>query len=181
MPTDSYLYKAYGELLAPSGSTTNNFRWVGRQGYYFDSLAAGALNQHYVRARHYSPILARWLSQDPLGFTETSNLFDYCHLTPTFLVDPSGEHPDLGEIVIGAGELGEIIGAIPAGTIIVGIVIVAGIAYITYEYFFGPGCCCFCGLRYVGYGTELECLARNLSPGAFGRSLWFGILECRCR
>jgi len=62
--SDSYRYKAYGELLTQSGSTQNPFRWVGRQGYFYDP----DLLQYYIRARHYDPVLGRWLSVDPIGF-----------------------------------------------------------------------------------------------------------------
>ena len=96
--TDSYLYKAYGELLAPSGSTTNAFRWVGRQGYYFDNLASGALNQYYVRARHYSPTSAQWLSEDLHVIPGHPNLYQYSISSPTTILDPNGFIPIAGTI-----------------------------------------------------------------------------------
>ena len=87
--TDSYLYKAYGEILAKSGSTTNPFRWVGRQGYFYDSDLA----QYYVRARHYDPRIARWLSEDLWGTHLPSGLYNYGGNRPTFALDPSGLIP----------------------------------------------------------------------------------------
>jgi RHS repeat-associated protein len=84
--TDTYLYKAFGELLANSGSSTNPFRWVGRPGYYFDADPS----QYFVRARYYNPAIARWLSQDPLGSIIDSNLNRYAHNSPSSFLDASG-------------------------------------------------------------------------------------------
>ena len=64
----------------------NPFRFVGQQGYYYDS----ALTQYYVRARHYNPIQARWLSQDPLRGLVGPNLYSYVQNNPILLTDPSG-------------------------------------------------------------------------------------------
>ena len=61
--TDSYAYHAYGALAASTGGTANPFRWVGLLGYYYDPDRLA----YYIRARHYAPILARWLSQDPIS------------------------------------------------------------------------------------------------------------------
>jgi RHS repeat-associated protein len=43
---------------------------VGQLGYFYDAT----LLQYYIRARHYRPALARWLSVDPLGFLGTGGL-----------------------------------------------------------------------------------------------------------
>ncbi len=116
--TDAYLYKAYGEILAASGSTVNPFRWVGSLGYYYDL----DLLQYYMRARHYAPVLARWLSMDPIGFGMRStsgdelgrfisrdpigysdgyNLYGYVNSQPTFYVDPSGLYT-FGDFLLGS-------------------------------------------------------------------------------
>ena len=59
--TDSYSYKAFGEELSASGTTTNPFRFGGQVGYYRDKIS-----RVYIRARHYAPESGRWLSRDPL-------------------------------------------------------------------------------------------------------------------
>ena len=85
--TDSYCYAAYGKLLGSSGNTVNPFLWIGRVGYFEDA----ELEQYYVRARHYEPTLARWLSVDPIGFAAGDrNLYRYVGNTPITVVDPSG-------------------------------------------------------------------------------------------
>ncbi|MCL4202821.1 MAG: hypothetical protein KJ000_10010 [Pirellulaceae bacterium] len=62
--TDVYLYDAWGNQLAVSGSTVNPFRWIGRVGYYWDE----ATGTFYIRARVYDPVTGRWMSQDPLFY-----------------------------------------------------------------------------------------------------------------
>jgi RHS repeat-associated protein len=85
--TDSYEFKAYGETFASSGTTVNVFRWVGELGYYYDIDRLA----YYLRARPYNPALARFLSQDPIGFVGSKwNLYEYADGSPTSLVDPNG-------------------------------------------------------------------------------------------
>ena len=62
--TDQYCNTAFGEPV-PTGAanpTPNPFQYVGREGYYLDTDTG----DYYVRARTYSPVLARWLSEDPI-------------------------------------------------------------------------------------------------------------------
>ncbi len=82
--TDSYAYSAFGELLASSGTTENPFRYNGAVGYYTDTESG----EIYIRRRTYQPILARWLSTDPLQFIDGPNAYN-----PYFApgrTDPSG-------------------------------------------------------------------------------------------
>jgi len=81
--SDTYLYDAWGNEVASTGSTVNPFRWVGRYGYYAD-ITTGLV---YVRARMYQPTVARWLSLDPLSFTVDYN---YGGISPAMSIDPSG-------------------------------------------------------------------------------------------
>ena len=55
-------------------------------GYFFDD----EYDTYYVRARHYSPLLGRWLSQDPLGVAAGANLYVYVGDSPLCHVDPLG-------------------------------------------------------------------------------------------
>jgi RHS repeat-associated protein len=85
--TDSYVYRAFGDLQTNSGMTINPFRYVGLQGYYFDPDTG----LQYNRARYYDPKTGRWTSQDPVRFTAgDANLYRYVKNVPTLLVDPSG-------------------------------------------------------------------------------------------
>jgi RHS repeat-associated protein len=85
--TDSYDYRAYGETYASSVTTTNVFRWVGKFGYYLDIDRLA----YYMRARFYNPAVARFLSQDPLGFVGSrSNLYEYVSCNVVNWHDPLG-------------------------------------------------------------------------------------------
>jgi RHS repeat-associated protein len=84
--TDSYIYKAFGEELATTGSTINPFRYGGQVGYYQDTI-----NRLYVRRRHLEVTQGRWLSRDPLGLDSGDwNLYRYVLNNPVNIVDPSG-------------------------------------------------------------------------------------------
>lgn len=82
--TDALRYRAFGTELSRTGTTVLPFRFVGRIGYYHDQ-ATGLI---YVRARHYDPEIARWMSRDPVSFLGGINLYSY--VRPTVLTDPSG-------------------------------------------------------------------------------------------
>jgi RHS repeat-associated protein len=80
--TDQYRYDAFGIIKFTSGTTTNPFRYVGKLGYYYD----GDLAQYYLRARHYNPVLGRFLSADPLALDS----YRYASNNPVNWTDPSG-------------------------------------------------------------------------------------------
>ena len=87
--TDSYLYDSFGNILLTSGTTVNQFRYVGRLGYYYGVDT----NDFYIRARVYNPGLGRFLSQDPLAIgvgSFRSGLYIYVISNPVNLMDASG-------------------------------------------------------------------------------------------
>ncbi len=55
--TDTYAYDAFGNTVARTGSTTNEFQYRGEQ---FEA----ALGTYYLRARYYRPKLGRFLTAD---------------------------------------------------------------------------------------------------------------------
>jgi RHS repeat-associated protein len=87
--TDTYAYTSFGAPASETGTTHNPYRYNGAFGYYFNVTT----NDIYVRVRTYSPILARWLSVDPVGTTETPNAFLYFENQPIATTDPSGLFP----------------------------------------------------------------------------------------
>ena len=58
--TDSYSYDAFGNTVAQTGPTTNEFLYRGEQ---FDAF----LGLYNLRARYYKPITGRFLTADKLG------------------------------------------------------------------------------------------------------------------
>lgn len=45
---------------------------------------------YYCANRYYAPWIGRWISPDPAGPEDTSNLFEYCRNNPVSYSDPSG-------------------------------------------------------------------------------------------
>lgn len=57
----------------------------------------------YFGQRYYDPRLGRWLTQDPAGSLDSSNLYQYVFNNPVRFVDPSGE--SVGGLLLGIGEM----------------------------------------------------------------------------
>jgi RHS repeat-associated protein len=86
--TDNYAYMAFGEEVdtGAANPTRNPFRYIGREGYYRDADTG----DYYIRARTYSPALARWLSEDPIGYKGGMNVYAYVAGNHTSNLDPEG-------------------------------------------------------------------------------------------
>ncbi len=95
--TDTYAYDAFGNTVAQTGSTVNEFQYRGEQ--YDPSLQI-----YYLRARYYRPKNGRFLTVDK---TETIcpgdpwieiplHPFNYGYSDPVNEVDPSGQSGILG-------------------------------------------------------------------------------------
>jgi RHS repeat-associated protein len=78
-----YAYDPFGNTTVTGATNANNFQYTGREnegnGLYF------------YRARYYSPVLGRFVNEDPLGFKGSgSNFYAYGFDNPINLVDPFG-------------------------------------------------------------------------------------------
>jgi RHS repeat-associated protein len=78
----SYSYEAFGKTIN-SGTSSNSFKYTGREddgtGIYF------------YRARSYSPMLKRFISEDPIGLLGADlNLYSYVKGNPLRYGDPLG-------------------------------------------------------------------------------------------
>lgn len=82
-------YTSYGRLVQSSGSFDTPFQFNGRYGVLTDE-ATGLI---HMRARWYSPYLARFINRDPSGFSGGMNFYAFAAGDPVRFVDPSGLGP----------------------------------------------------------------------------------------
>jgi hypothetical protein len=72
--TDSYVYQAFGNLIASTGTTTNLFRYGTRFDYYLDPDLA----YYWLNTLSYSPSLGRLLGAvSPSAVGSEANLYRY--------------------------------------------------------------------------------------------------------
>jgi RHS repeat-associated protein len=84
--TTSYTYEPFGRTTVSGTSSTNPFRFTGRE-----EDSTGALSLYHYRARYYSPTLQRFLTEDPIGHAGgDANLYGYVGSAPTVWTDPWG-------------------------------------------------------------------------------------------
>jgi len=80
-----YTYEPFGYTTESGSASTNSFKYTGRE-----DDGSGLL---YYRARYYHPRLQRFISEDPIGFLGSLNLYEYVGNNPVMRVDPSGLIP----------------------------------------------------------------------------------------
>ena len=103
--TDTYDHDAYGNLLARTGSTPNNYLYTGQQ---WDP----DLGMYYLRARYYSPSTGRFWSadshegesQDP----QSLHKYVYAQNNPVNRIDPSGFASYVGFDTVGWDNFGHV-------------------------------------------------------------------------
>jgi RHS repeat-associated protein len=82
-----YAYGPFGELIHAKGpaAQANPWRYATK---YFDPETG----LYYFGKRYLDPITGQWLSREPLGESESVNLYAYCHNDPINKVDVLGLH-----------------------------------------------------------------------------------------
>ncbi len=85
--TDSYDYDAFGNLLASTGTTANNYRFAGEQN-------DPSLGLYYLRARYYNAGVGRFWTRDTAEINPDDpreiNRYAYTADNPVNAVDPNG-------------------------------------------------------------------------------------------
>jgi len=84
----SYTYDPFGNTSVTGTVTGNKFQYTGREN------EGGGL--YYYRARYYSSLLGRFVSEDPMRFVGGINFYSYVEDSPLMYRDPSGNIADDG-------------------------------------------------------------------------------------
>ena len=80
--TSSYTYEPFGHTEASGVPSGNPYQFTGREN--------DGTGLYFYRARHYHPILGRFISQDPSGLEGGLHKYTYVGNDPTGRVDPLG-------------------------------------------------------------------------------------------
>nr|MBV6628517.1 RHS repeat-associated core domain-containing protein [Oceanococcus sp. HetDA_MAG_MS8] len=100
--TQTYIRDALGSVLAmvdDTGATTGENRYsaygqtttTGEASQFaYTGREKDAADLYYYRARYYSPVLSRFLSEDPIGLRGGSNVYGYVSGDPISFNDPLG-------------------------------------------------------------------------------------------
>jgi RHS repeat-associated protein len=80
---NQYSYDPYGNVTASNATFTNPYQFMGRE--------ADAPGLYYYRARYYSPMMAGFISEDPIGFAGGQlSFYAYVGGDPLDYTDPYG-------------------------------------------------------------------------------------------
>jgi len=100
--TTSYTYEPFGKATSSGATSTNTFQYTGREADANGLLA--------MRARYYSSVVQRFLSEDPIGLAGRGpNFYLYVLDSPTNFVDPwglCGQSPITGLLDLMRGRCG---------------------------------------------------------------------------
>ena len=81
--TDNYTFDAWGNAVTQVGTTSNPFRYVGKENYYVDTQS----NLMLLGVRYYDPAKGRFTTKDPIQ--SGRNWYGYVQ-NPIRYSDPSG-------------------------------------------------------------------------------------------
>jgi RHS repeat-associated protein len=83
------------EEYYPYGSTSyqaadKNIKAAAKRYRYTGKERDDETGLYYYGARYYAPWLGRWVSCDPIGISDSLNLYEFAHLNPIRFMDPIG-------------------------------------------------------------------------------------------
>jgi RHS repeat-associated protein len=82
--TAQYAYEPFGRTTSQGNASTNTFSYTGRE------QVSASESLLYYRARFYSAMYQRFISEDPIEFEGGLNLYAYVHNDPISFTDPYG-------------------------------------------------------------------------------------------
>ena len=77
----TYSYAAFGGIRTQTGTDLNRITFTARE------ALGDSLGFNYYRYRVYDPSTGRFISEDPLGFTDSANRYVYCANNPIKYLD----------------------------------------------------------------------------------------------
>lgn len=80
-----YTYEPFGNTAATGSANASPYQYTGREN--------DGTGLYYYRARYYSPIYQRFISEDPLGYRGGINFYAYAGNDPVDFADPLGLKP----------------------------------------------------------------------------------------
>jgi RHS repeat-associated protein len=105
--TTQHTYEPFGQTTSSGATSNNSTQYSGREN--------DGTGLYYYRARYYSPILQRFISEDPAGFAAgDTNLYSYVGNNPIDWRDPLGLDKDAADSFLDDLQTGlDIVGLIP--------------------------------------------------------------------
>ena len=99
-------YSSFGQVLGVSNSgAVDRFLFTGRE-------LDGETGLYFYRARYSSPLIGRFISGDPIGFSSGDfNLFRYAKNSPVLFTDPNGTTVTLNYAILIGASIGGLLGA----------------------------------------------------------------------
>ena len=92
-------YRAFGSEIATLGAksfgkTSNAYRYNGKELQSKEFSDGSGIDEYDYGARHYDPLLGRWMVVDPLSeVSRRWSVYNYCYNNPMRFIDPDGMRP----------------------------------------------------------------------------------------
>ena len=83
---NKYTYTPYGKITEEQETIPQLFKFAGQYGIIQEPTGT-----YYMRARYYDPESGKFISEDPSGFVDGVNLYEYARNNPVLYLDSTGK------------------------------------------------------------------------------------------